>query len=105
MDASELELGSVFRLLPPSITEPNRVLLVDNDVVMYDTWRSHLGNWAVADPAGAQRGAWTYYVTLVATVLEKATFVRMEPLSPTEVALHRPDLPFAIGQDSTASWS
>jgi hypothetical protein len=105
METSELELGSVFRLPSPSATEPNRVLLVDKDVVIYDAWWSHRGSWGMADPVEVQRGAWNYYVTLVSTMLEKAEYVRTEPLSPAEVALHRPDLPFAIGQNAAASWS
>jgi len=105
MEASELELGSVFRFPSPNATEPNRVLFMDSDVVMYDAWWSHLGSWGMADLAEVKRGVWNYYVTFVSTVLEQAEYVRTEPLSSAEAALHRPDLPFAIGQNAASSWS
>jgi hypothetical protein len=105
MDASDLELGSVFRFPAPNATEPNRVLFVDDHVVMYDAWWPHLASWGMADLAYVRRGTWNYYATLVSTVLDKAVYVRKEPMSPTEVMLHRPDLPFAIGQNGAGSWS
>ena len=99
-----LELGSVFRLPPPSPDSRHRVLLVDQDVVMSDAWWSHRGN-GLADLVEVQRGARNYYVTLVSTVLEKAEYLWTQPLSLAGLALHRPDLPFAIGQNASASWS
>ncbi|WP_169733599.1 hypothetical protein [Mycobacterium genavense] len=36
MDASKIELGTVFRF--PHDDRPHRVLLYDGDVVMYDVW-------------------------------------------------------------------
>jgi hypothetical protein len=104
MEASELRPGSVFAFPSPNATEPHRALLVNQDVVMYDAWQPHLGSWGMADPARVRRGTWSYYVTLASTALEKARYLRSEPLSPQEEALHRPDLPFAIGQDTAASW-
>jgi len=45
MDASEIRLGAVFRF--PHDDRPNRVILRDDDVVMYDVWwpTSLHGDW------------------------------------------------------------
>jgi hypothetical protein len=103
VEASELELGSVF--IFSDEPEPSRVLFVNHDVVMYDAWWSHRSDWGMADISKVRRGAWSYYITERSIVLERAAYVRTEPLSAKEAAIHRPDLPFAIGQGFAASWS
>lgn len=103
MDASNIELGTVFRF--PHDDRPNRVLLHDGDVVMYDVWWPHLNGWGLADLATVRRKRIAYYVTTVATLVEKATELRSEPLSADEQTIHRPDLPFAPLQDAAIAWS
>jgi hypothetical protein len=46
----------------------------------------------------------SYYVTTASTLAEKATYVRLDPLTDDELAIHRPDLPFAFGQCVAISW-
>lgn len=103
MDASKIQLGAVFRF--PHDERPNRVLLHDGDVVMYDVWWPHQNGWGLADLAAVKRKRITYYVTTVATLVEKATQLRSDPLTDDERALHRPDLPFAALQDAAITWS
>jgi hypothetical protein len=103
VDASKIEPGVVFRF--PHDDRPNRVLLHDSHVVMYDTWWPHLNGWGLADLEAIKRKRITYYVTTVSTVLKKATFLPSAPLSTDEWAVHRPDLPFAAVQDAAITWS
>jgi hypothetical protein len=103
MDTSEIEPGAVFRF--PHDDRPNRVLLHDNDVVMYDAWWPHLDGWGLADLGAIKRQRISYYVTTVSTVLERARFLRLDPLSADEWAVHRPDLPFAAVRDTALTWS
>ena len=103
MDASKIEPGAVFRF--PHDDRPNRVLLYDSDVVMYDVWWPHLDSWGLADLAAIKRQRIAYYVTTASTVQEKATQLRSDPLSVDERAVHRPDLPFAAVRDATITWS
>jgi hypothetical protein len=103
MDVSKIEPGAVFRFQRDD--RRNRVLLHDGDVVMYDVWWAHLGGWGLADLDAIKRRRINYYVTTVSTVLEKATYLRSNPLSVGERAVHRPDLPFAAVQDAAISWS
>jgi hypothetical protein len=103
MDVSKIEPGAVFRF--PYDDRPNRVLFHDSDVVMYDAWWPHLDSWGLADLKAIKRKRISYYITTVSTVLEKATYLRSDPLSAGERAVHRPDLPFAAVQDPVISWS
>ena len=81
-----------------------RVLVHDSDVVMYDAWWPHLDNWGLADVQEIRKQRISYYVTTAATLAEKATHVRLDPLTSDELAIHRPDLPFAFGQCAAISW-
>jgi hypothetical protein len=83
---------------------PMRVLLHDRDVVMYDAWWPHLGAWGLADLRRIRRRRIAYYVALTSTLAERASYVRLDPLTDEEVAIHRPDLPFAVGQCAGISW-
>ncbi|WP_433534546.1 hypothetical protein ACQPZK_20460 [Micromonospora sp. CA-249363] len=103
MEAVDIEPGAVFRFSHDE--RPNRVLLCDSDVVMYDAWWPHLEAWGLADLAAIKRQHISYYVTTVSTVLEKAKHLRTAPLTAAEMAVHRPDLPFAAVQDVTVTWS
>jgi hypothetical protein len=103
MDVSKIEPGTVFRF--PHDDRPNRVLLHDSDVVMYDAWWPHLDGWGLADLEAIKHQRISYYVTTVSTVLEKATYLRSDPLSADERAVHRPDLPFAAVHDAMITWS
>jgi hypothetical protein len=58
----------------------------------------------LADLPEVKRKEVSYYVTPVATLSEKATFVSSAPLTDEEWALHRPDLPFAVAQRADLSW-
>lgn len=103
MDASTIELGAVFRF--PHDERPNRVLLYDDDVVMYDVWWPHQDGWGLANLATVQRKHIAYYVTTVTTLVERATQLRSDPLTDDERAIHRPDLPFVALQDAAITWS
>ncbi|MBO0825623.1 MAG: hypothetical protein J2P27_17485 [Actinobacteria bacterium] len=72
---------------------------------MYDSWWPHRGNWGLASLGEVKKRRVTYYVATVATVAERATFVRSEPLTEAEISLHRPDLPFAAVQCPRLSWA
>lgn len=103
VEEADIEPGAVFRFRHDD--RPNRVLLRDGDVVMYDGWRPGLEAWGLADLAAIKRRRISYYVTTVSTVIEKATPLRTAPLTANEAAVHRPDLPFAAVQDVAMTWS
>ena len=103
MDASQIGLGAVFRF--PHDDRPNRILLHDGDVVMYDVWWPHQDGWGLADLEAVKRKRVAYYVTTSGTLQEKATYLRSDPLSDGEQTIHRPDLPFAAIQDAALTWS
>jgi hypothetical protein len=103
MDMSKIEPGAVFRFSHDD--RPNRVLLHESKVVMYDAWLPHRDGWGLADLGAVKRQRVSYYVATASTVLEKATYLRSDPLSADERAVHRPDLPFAAVQDAAISWS
>jgi hypothetical protein len=103
VDESKIEPGAVFQF--PHDDRPNRVLLHDDDVVMYDAWWPHLGRWGLGDLNAIKRQRISYYVTTVSTLLEKATHLRSDPLSADEQTVHRPDLPFIAAQDMAITWA
>lgn len=103
MEESKIEPGAVFRF--PHDDRPNRVLVHDDGVVMYDTWWPHLGRWGLADLDAVKRQRVSYYVITVSTLLEKATYLRSAPLSADERSVHRPDLPFTAVQDAGSTWA
>lgn len=103
MEADGVESGTVFTW--PHDDRPNRVLIRDTDVVMYDAWWPHLENWGLADLRQTRRQRVAYYVTTITGLLGKAEYLRTEPLTDDEAALHRPDLPFAPIQSAAMAWS
>jgi hypothetical protein len=96
-------VGTVFEF--DHDERPKRVLMHDAEVVMYDGWRPHLDSWSLGDLRAVRRKGIHYYVTTVDVVIEKARYLRADPLTTDEVDLHRPDLPFAIAQCPSLSWS
>lgn len=102
MSFSSINVGTVFRWAHDE--RPARVLVRDDDIVMYDSWWPHLDTWGHADLRKARRGAISYYVTFASTVLAKADYLRDEPLTAEEETLHRPDLPFAVVCRPGISW-
>lgn len=102
VDIAKIEPGVVFQF--PHDDRPNRVLLHEHDVVMYDTWCPHLDRWGLADLDAIKRQRISYYVTTVFTLLEQATYLRSERLSADERMVHRPDLPFVAAQDMASTW-
>ena len=102
MEPAWVQVGAVFRWSHDD--RPMRVLVHDRDVVMYDAWWPHLAAWGPADVQHIRNERIGYYVALTATLAEHASSVRLDPLTDDEVAIHRPDLPFAIGQCAAISW-
>lgn len=97
-----MKVGAVYRWSHDD--RPMRVLVHDSDVVMYDAWWPHLDNWGLANIQEIRKQRISYYVTTASTLAEKATYVRLDPLTDDELAIHRPDLPFAFGQCAAISW-
>lgn len=110
MEPARVEVGAVFqwahddRLPWIHNDQPFRVLACSNGVAMYDAWWPHLDNWGLANLGEVKRRRINYYVATASTVARKATFVRSDPLTEAEIALHRPDLPFAAMQCQALSW-
>ncbi len=102
MEPAWVQVGAVFRWSHDD--RPGRVLVHDRDVVMYDTWWPHLRRWGLADMQLTRKDRLGYYVALTSTLAEHASYVRLEPLTDDEAAIHRPDLPFALGQCAAISW-
>lgn len=102
MEPAQVELGAVLQWAHDD--RPFRVVAYSHDVVMYDSWWPHLCNWGLASLGEVKKRRVNYYVATAATVLEKATFVRSEPLTEAEISLHRPGLPFAAVQCQVLSW-
>ncbi|WP_034267184.1 hypothetical protein [Actinospica robiniae] len=102
MGVTRVSVGDVFRW--PHDDRPIRVLVSDDGVFMYDAWWPHLDAWGLAGLQEVRRQRVGYYVSTVAALLEKATFLRSEPLTDAEVALHRPDLPFCPVRCAAVDW-
>lgn len=102
MERTWVEVGAVYRWSHDD--RPCRVLIHDTDVVMYDGWWPDLEDWGLAKLQEIKRQRINYYVTLISAVMEKATYLRTEPLTDDEVAMHRPDLPFSLAQCAAMQW-
>ncbi|MER6817437.1 hypothetical protein ABT299_49995 [Spirillospora sp. NPDC000708] len=104
MERARIKVGAVYRW--PHDDRPNRVLIhdADADVVMCDGWRPHLDGWGLANLRQVRMQRNNFYPAPVSTVMEKATYLRTEPLTDDEVAMFRPDLPFAVMQCAAMQW-
>ncbi|GIJ16645.1 MULTISPECIES: hypothetical protein [Micromonospora] len=85
--------------------DPKRILVHDNDVIMYDAWQSELGEWSLGELPALRRRSVNYYVTSTETVYAKAAYLRDMPLSDTEAQVHRPDLPFCLAACEVMQWT
>lgn len=103
MQSSWIEDGAVFQL-PAGNDVPKRVLLHDAGVVMYDARQSHVDNWAMAKLSDLKTKQISYFVVPDDTLIQKATYLRTEPLTAEENAIHRPDLPFCLAQWAGLNW-
>jgi hypothetical protein len=102
MEPARVEVGAVYRW-----SHDDRlvhVLAHDSGVVMYDAWWPDLETWGLAKLEEIKRQRISYYVTTVSALTEKATYLRTDPLTDHEVALHRPDLPLSVGQSEVMQW-
>jgi hypothetical protein len=111
MEEARIEVGAVLQWTHDAQQTwrvrdepPFRVLAHDSGVVMYDAWWPHLDNWGLANLGEAKKRRINYYVVTASTLVEKAAFIRSEPLTDAEVSFHRPDLPFAAVQCQALSW-
>jgi len=102
VDASWITVGAVFRL--PHDERPNRIVVHDDGVVMYDCWLPHRSAWSMADLSEIRRQTITYYIITASGLSAKADHLRDEPLTADEEALHRPDLPFGAVRRHGLSW-
>jgi hypothetical protein len=102
VERSQIELGTVFRWSTDDT--PMRVLVHDDDVVMHDAWWPHLNGWGLANLAELKGKRISYYVAPDSTLVEKATYLRTEPLTDGEIAVHRPELPFSAVRCAGVDW-
>lgn len=102
MEPSWIEVGAVFRW--PHDDRPMRSLMCDGEVVMYDAWWPHLQAWGMADVNEVRRKRIDYYAAPVSVLSEKATYVRMDPLTEEEIRMHQPELPLSLAGCSGVDW-
>lgn len=104
MERAQIKVGAVYRW--PHDDRPERVLIhdADADVVMCDGWWPHLDGWGLANLQQVRKQRISFYPAPVSTVMEKATYLRTEPLTDDEAAMFRPDLPFALMQCAAMQW-
>jgi hypothetical protein len=98
MNQGRIALGAVFQ--PDWDKSPIRVIAFDSDEIMYDTWWPNQAKWGLS----SLNGTISYYRTKAKFLLERAIYLRTEELSPDELGVHRPDLPFALGQCLELQW-
>lgn len=98
MNAPPIAVGNVYEM--SSQPNPLRVVGVHDDVVMYDSWWPHKPGWGMEKLAGT----YIYYRMPRVIFESRARLLRSEPLSPQELGVHRPDLPFAFARHSELSW-
>lgn len=98
MNPLPITVGNVYEI--SSQPNPMRVVGVDDHVVMYDSWWPHKGAWGMQELVGT----FSYYRMPRAIFESRSRLLRSEPLSPLELTVHRPDLPFAFAQRIDLSW-
>jgi hypothetical protein len=104
VELSQVNAGSVFTL-PSDPDRPLRILMHSDDYALYDAWWPRSGEWGLADTAGTRKHRVTYYAVPTSILVARACYLRAEPLSEAEFALHRPDLPVSIGQCDGLEWT
>jgi hypothetical protein len=82
-----------------------RLLRCDDELVHYDNWRADRQAWEMRDVTALARQTVFYHHVPTSFLLQYATWVRSEPLSPGETALHRPDLPHVLARSTNGSWA
>lgn len=93
-----LELGAVYKL--DWDDRPIRVIAFDDNLVMYDAWWPHKGEWGLS-----KLGARVIYPRIsTALLVSRSTYLRTEQYSNTEFKFHRPDLPLSFAQREAVSW-
>ncbi|WP_422747146.1 hypothetical protein [Micromonospora sp. WMMD1219] len=102
MEPSQFDLGAVFRWAHDD--RPMRILMHDDEVVMYDAWWPHLEAWGMTDLKDLRRGRVDYYAATLSALSKRATYVRTEPLTAGESGIHRPDLPLSAGCCADVDW-
>ena len=94
----QIALGAVFEI--ESSPYAMRVIAFDDAEVMYDVWWPHRQAWGMAKLLGD----FTCCRLPRQYVEADARYIRTDSLSELELAVHRPDLPFAIAQRKDFSW-
>ena len=98
MNPRPIEIGDVHEM--PSHPRPMRVIGLSDDVVLYDTWWPHENRWAMSKLIGT----FSYYRMPRAIFVERSRRIRTDPLTESELDVHRPDLPFAFARSAELSW-
>ena len=93
-----ITVGNVYEM--SSQPNPLRVVGVDDHVVMYDSWWPHKNAWGMDKLVGT----FIYYRMARSFFDSHSRLLRAEPLSPLELSVHRPDLPFAFARRNDLSW-
>lgn len=97
-DLSQLCVGAVFNI--QHCDKPCRVLAFDELEVCYDVdWGADLG-WGL----GTKRSRAIYYRHITPLFLDGAEKLRIDPLPPEYLALHRPDLPLRFARSAHVEW-
>lgn len=98
MNTRPMTVGNVYEIA--SQPNPTRVVGFDDYVVMYDSWWPHKEAWGMEKLVGE-----FIYYRMPRTIFEsRSRLLRAEPLSPLELTVHRPDLPFAFARRRDLSW-
>jgi hypothetical protein len=99
MATSTIELGAVFKT--DWDERPIRVLAFDDIEVLHDCWWPHLNRWGLSQ----LRGKASYYRFPTGLLRSRAVCVRVDRLTPAELAVHRPDLPLRLCRFPDLHWT
>jgi hypothetical protein len=94
-----IELGAVFQ--PDWDERPIRVLVFDEVETLYDCWWPHNNAWGLSKLPGNA----SYYRIPTPFLKARAARLRLEPLTPAEFAVHRPDLPLRLCRVRNLQWT
>lgn len=67
---------------------------------MYDCWWPHVPSWGI----DSLNRTVFYYRLPISMLLGKVRYLRTEEYSDAELAIHRPDLPFAFAKSASLEW-